>query len=158
MRKTLLLVAAAALAAVAAPAVATAVPGIVKWGAAHQTKAVRADWAWVFRAVMNKLGLPQSVLDSYDVIGFDPRGVGHSTPVTCNLTPEQQAKGKIPRYARDGMDVVKRAEEIKTVASQRATSRSAWMLPYVTTADTVRDMDRIRVALGESTISYDGYS
>jgi hypothetical protein len=32
---------------------------------------------------------PQSVLDTYDLIGFDPRGVGTSAPVTCGLTADQ---------------------------------------------------------------------
>ncbi|SEP49478.1 alpha/beta hydrolase [Amycolatopsis saalfeldensis] len=102
--------------------------------------------------------LPQSVLDSYDIIGFDPRGVGHSTPVTCDLTQEQQVRGNIPPYARDAADVVKQSEAAKAVARQCATSSSAWMLPYVTTANTARDMDQIREALGEPKISYDGYS
>ncbi|MDT8910295.1 alpha/beta hydrolase [Amycolatopsis sp. PS_44_ISF1] len=102
--------------------------------------------------------LPQSVLDSYDIIGFDPRGVGHSTPVTCNLTPEQQVKGNIPPYARNAADVVKQSGAAQAIARQCATSSSAWMLPYVTTANTARDMDRIREALGEPKISYDGYS
>ncbi|MGW4965884.1 hypothetical protein ACWEPL_52425 [Nonomuraea sp. NPDC004186] len=44
-----------------------------------------------FPAILRDLGLPRSVLDSYDVIGMDPRGVGHSTPVTCGLKPEQPA-------------------------------------------------------------------
>ncbi|GAA0617553.1 alpha/beta hydrolase [Kutzneria viridogrisea] len=102
--------------------------------------------------------LPQSVLDSYDVIGFDPRGIGHSTPVTCDLKPEQEVNGNIPPYANTAADVAKRAEEVKTVARQCATSKTAWMLPYVTTANTARDMDRIRAALGEPKLSYDGYS
>ena len=102
--------------------------------------------------------LPQSVLDSYDIIGFDPRGVGHSTPVTCNLTQEQQERGNIPPYARNAADVVKQSGAAKAIAQQCATSSSAWMLPYVTTANTARDMDQIREALGEPKISYDGYS
>src|SRR4051812_19649511 len=48
-----------------------------------------------------RIGAPQSVLDTYDVIGMDPRGVGRSTPVTCNLTPEQMSKDNIPPWARD---------------------------------------------------------
>src|SRR6266516_5003971 len=33
--------------------------------------------------------LPQSVLDRYDLVGFDPRGVSRSAPVSCGLTAEQ---------------------------------------------------------------------
>ncbi|AHH99113.1 alpha/beta hydrolase [Kutzneria albida] len=101
--------------------------------------------------------LPQSVRDEYDVIGFDPRGVGHSSPVTCDLTPEQRAIGNLP-YAKDSADVVKQAEVAKAEAKQCASSKTGWMLPYVTTANTARDMDRIRQALGESTVSYLGAS
>lgn len=37
-------------------------------------------------------------LDSYDPIGFAPRGVGRSTPVTCDLTPAQRNRGNLPPY------------------------------------------------------------
>ncbi|MGK3201394.1 alpha/beta hydrolase [Amycolatopsis sp. MEPSY49] len=101
--------------------------------------------------------LPQDVLDSYDIIGFDPRGVGHSAPVTCDLTPEQLAIGNLP-YANGPADVVKQAAVAKAEAKQCATASTASMLPYVTTANTARDMDRIRQALGESAVSYLGAS
>ncbi|GAB3900736.1 alpha/beta hydrolase [Kibdelosporangium lantanae] len=102
--------------------------------------------------------LPQSVLDSYDLIGFDPRGIGHSTPVTCGLTAEQQAVGNVPPYARNTADVAKRAEQSKAIAQQCATSRTASMLPYFSTAAVARDMHRIRAALGEEKTSFAGYS
>ncbi|WP_433166070.1 alpha/beta hydrolase [Kribbella sp. CA-247076] len=111
-----------------------------------------------YPAFLVATGLPQSVLDSYDVIGFDPRGIGKSTPVTCDLTPAQQASGNIPPYARTAADATKRAAEVQQIAKQCAASKTAWMLPHVSTANTARDMDRIRAALGESKISYAGAS
>ncbi|MEV2243410.1 alpha/beta hydrolase [Streptomyces sp. NPDC049970] len=101
-------------------------------------------------------GLPQDVQDSYDLIGFDPRGVGRSTPVTCDLTSEQLEHR--PVYARTAADVMKEADHARDVARQCADSKTSWMLPHVSTANTARDMDRIRVALGESKISYLGTS
>jgi pimeloyl-ACP methyl ester carboxylesterase len=94
----------------------------------------------------------------YDVIGFDPRGVGRSTPVTCDLTSEQQKRGNLPPYAHTAGDVAREAKNARTVAKQCATSRTAWMLPHTTTANTARDMDRIRTALGEPKLSYLGGS
>ncbi|MEU6713981.1 alpha/beta hydrolase [Nonomuraea sp. NPDC046802] len=110
-----------------------------------------------YPAVLRSMGLPQSVLDSYDVIGIDPRGVGHSTPVTCDLKPEQQTSN-IPEYALNAADVAARAKIVAGIAEQCGSSKTAPMLPYITTANTARDMDRIREALGESKVSYFGRS
>ncbi|MDX3853098.1 alpha/beta hydrolase [Streptomyces sp. AK02-01A] len=111
-----------------------------------------------YPAILAATSLPQSVRDTYDVIGFDPRGVGHSTPVTCDVTPEQQARGNFPKQANTGADVAREATYAKTLATQCATSKTAWMLPHTTTANAARDMDRIRAALGEPKISYAGTS
>ncbi|MDO0931093.1 alpha/beta hydrolase [Streptomyces sp. DG2A-72] len=111
-----------------------------------------------YPAVLAGSGLPQEVLDSYDLIGLDPRGVGRSAPVTCDLTPEQQARGNVPPYAHTAADVAREAGNARTVAEQCATSRTAWMLPHTTTANIARDMDRIRAALGEPKLSYLGAS
>ncbi|MFE2179384.1 alpha/beta fold hydrolase [Streptomyces sp. NPDC059455] len=94
--------------------------------------------------------------DSYDLIGFDPRGVGRSTPVTCDLTPDQLKHR--PVYAKTAADVTKEADHARDIARQCAGSKTSWMLPHVSTANTARDMDRIRAALDESKISYFGGS
>lgn len=110
-----------------------------------------------FPGVLRDMGLPQSVLDTYDVIGIDPRGVGHSTPVTCELTPEQ-AISNIPPYARTAADVVADAKVAAGVAKACGSSATAPLLPYITTANTARDLDRVREALGEQKASYFGHS
>ncbi|ASR37586.1 hydrolase [Prauserella marina] len=111
-----------------------------------------------YPAVLAGSGLPENVLDSYDVIGFDPRGVGDSAPVTCDLTEEQQARGNFPPYAYTAADVAAEAGNARTIAEQCFSSDTASMLPHITTANTARDMDRIRTALGEPEISYLGAS
>ncbi|MFG1925270.1 alpha/beta hydrolase [Cryptosporangium sp. NPDC048952] len=100
---------------------------------------------------------PASVREQYDIIGIDPRGVGRSTPVTCNVTPEQIAISNLP-YARNSADVANQAKVAKAEAAQCANAKTSWMLPHMTTANTARDMDTIRQALGEPTASYLGVS
>lgn len=97
------------------------------------------------------------LLDSYDVIGFDPRGTTYSTPVTCDLTEEQRFILVGP-YADGPRDVVEKAAKSRVVAKQCAESKTADLLPHMTTANTARDMDRIREALGERKISFYGVS
>ncbi|MFE9258262.1 alpha/beta hydrolase [Streptomyces sp. NPDC006879] len=97
--------------------------------------------------------LSKSVRERYDLIGFDPRGVGHSTPVTCGLT---EAEG-------DPVRPYKRATFDRDVAwarkvARKCRARSGDLLPFITTRNTARDMDAIRAALGERKISYLGYS
>ncbi|MCD5310632.1 alpha/beta hydrolase [Kineosporia babensis] len=111
-----------------------------------------------YPAVLKQLGLPQSVLDTYDVIGIDPRGVGRSTPVTCDLEAADGYLSNIPPYAAADADVAAAAKVAETVAQKCGQSASADVLPYITTANTARDLDQVRQALGEEKASYFGIS
>ncbi|GGN43244.1 hypothetical protein GCM10012285_24440 [Streptomyces kronopolitis] len=46
--------------------------------------------------LLMKWDLPKAVQSQYDLVGFDPRGVGESTPVTCGLKPEEQESAPRP--------------------------------------------------------------
>ncbi|MFG2554514.1 alpha/beta hydrolase [Streptomyces sp. NPDC048581] len=97
--------------------------------------------------------LPKSVKNKYDLVGFDPRGVGQSSPVGCGMTPDEQnweRPYKAETFAKD----VKWA---RTVA-EKCDARQGTKLRHITTRNTARDMDVIRAVLGEKKISYLGYS
>lgn len=104
------------------------------------------------------LGIPRSVLDSYDLIGVDPRGVGHSTPVTCGFTDEQGWTGNIPPYAPHSPAVAEQARTAKAVADQCAANDPEGLMAHISTANTARDLNHIRAALGERKASFFGVS
>jgi pimeloyl-ACP methyl ester carboxylesterase len=100
--------------------------------------------------------LDPSVAARYDIIGFDPRGVGSSTPA-LHCEPSFFA-GVRPDY----VPATRAAEQVligraRTYAGD-CEKRYGWLLPYLTTEDTARDIDSIRAALGQQQISYFAYS
>jgi pimeloyl-ACP methyl ester carboxylesterase len=101
-------------------------------------------------------GLNPAVASEYTIIGFDTRGVGASVPsLSCDPSFFSRAMPDyIPTSAAEEQENIDRA---KTYA-QDCEKRYGWLLPYMTTADMARDMDSIRVALGQRQISYFGYS
>jgi len=99
--------------------------------------------------------MSQNVLNQYDLIGFDPRGVGQSTPVTCGLTAEQGEQALVPLTQNNNFNDT--ANFMKMVADKCAAA-SGDLLPYITTNNTARDMDQIRQGLGAQKISYFAYS
>ncbi|MBP2472170.1 pimeloyl-ACP methyl ester carboxylesterase [Crossiella equi] len=107
---------------------------------------------------LRSVGLPQEVLDSYDVIGMDPRGVAHSAPVTCDLAKTPGYYTNIPTHAANGAAVRESAVLAKQVAANCANSASKDLLPHISTANAARDLDRVRAALGEAKASYFGIS
>lgn len=109
-------------------------------------------------AEMANLGMPDSVLDRYDLIGMDPRGVGKSSPVTCGFTADQPYMGNIPPYAPDAEAVAEHAEVARQVAAQCAEHDTDGRMQHMTTANTARDIDRIRELLGEEKLSFYGAS
>lgn len=101
--------------------------------------------------------LPAEVLAQYDLIGFDPRGIGQSTPVTCDIPVDTAATELILPYpAADGS--IDRNVQFARETARDCRSESGDVVPYITTANTARDMDRIRAALGERRLSYFGVS
>ncbi|AWZ06308.1 MULTISPECIES: alpha/beta hydrolase [unclassified Streptomyces] len=97
--------------------------------------------------------LPREVGERYDLIGFDPRGVGASSPVSCGLTDAEQNFDRAYRPETFPSDVA----WARTVAD-KCREKAGSVLPYITTRNTARDMDTIRAVLGERKISYLGYS
>lgn len=104
------------------------------------------------------LGIPGSVLDSYDLVGMDPRGVGHSAPVSCGFTSDQAYAGNVPPYPANAAAVTQWATVVKGVSDQCAANDHDGRLRFMSTANTARDMDTIRAALGEEKLSYFGGS
>ena len=89
----------------------------------------------------------------FDVIGFDPRGVGQSTQVNC----PNDLDDDIEWILEDGEDV----EDLFTEARlhvKECLDMSGDLALHVGTNNVARDMDQIRLALGEEQITYLGYS
>ncbi|MFJ7195639.1 MULTISPECIES: alpha/beta hydrolase [unclassified Streptomyces] len=97
--------------------------------------------------------LPQEVKRRYDLIGFDPRGIGQSSPLGCGLTPDELNPDR-PYHAETYANDVRWA---RTVAD-KCRAREGDKLRHITTRNTARDIDVIRAVLGEKKISYFGGS
>ncbi|MFD9910320.1 alpha/beta hydrolase [Streptomyces sp. NPDC059063] len=96
---------------------------------------------------------PKEVKRRYDLIGFDPRGVGRSSPVSCGLTAGEQDLERPYRAGTFAKDV----RWARTVAA-KCRAGEGDRLRHLTTRNTARDMDVIRAVLGEKKISYLGFS
>ncbi|WP_033350057.1 alpha/beta hydrolase [Kitasatospora aureofaciens] len=101
--------------------------------------------------------LPRSVLDRFDLVGFDPRGVGRSTPVSCGLDTPDLAMVKLrPWPAADGSIDGNLATERRI--AETCARNGGPVLRSISTANEARDIDRIRQALGERKLSAWGTS
>ncbi|NCX61019.1 MAG: alpha/beta fold hydrolase, partial [Actinobacteria bacterium] len=98
----------------------------------------------------------ETLRSQFDIIGWDPRGTGLSTPaVDCidDYDPyfgidsppnDEAAEAEMVRVTQEFVDL--------------CIGRSGDILPYISTEASARDMDAIRAALGEEKITYFGFS
>ena len=101
-------------------------------------------------------GLSPAVAARYDIVGFDPRGVGSSVPaLSCDPGFFSGVRPNyIPPSAAAEQVLINRAKTYATDCGRRF----GWLLPYMTTEDVARDMDSIRAAFGVSKINYYAFS
>ena len=96
------------------------------------------------------------LLDAFDIVGWDPRGTGDSTPAIDCVTDYD------PYFAYDPSPDTDEERNIIIEAGQKfvdeCEKKNSEILPYISTNNSARDMDRIRAALGEEKITYFGFS
>ncbi|MEC4020417.1 alpha/beta fold hydrolase [Streptomyces sp. H27-D2] len=122
-------------------------------------------------AATKRAKLPASVRRSYDVIGFDPRGTGRSSPADCGPMGglfETPGADPIPppgtTAPRSPTGTARLPAPLRPLhASLKRTAQDCAQgigdaLPHLNTTNTARDMDAVRAALGEPRISYLGVS
>lgn len=98
-----------------------------------------------------------NVRGAFDIVGFDPRGVGESAPVTC-LTGKQTTRwyrtDPTPDTAKERRTLWQRASEI----SDGCLTSDPQLARFVGTDNTVRDIDVIRSAVGDEKLNWFGFS
>ncbi|WP_137843269.1 alpha/beta hydrolase [Microbacterium sp. 2FI] len=95
----------------------------------------------------------------YDVIGFDPRGVGESTAVRCYDDAEMDAfLFDIPENERGTDAWEDEVLDRQADFAEACKAESGGILPHITTENSARDLDLLRAVLGDSELHYLGYS
>src|SRR5690606_22974784 len=112
---------------------------------------------FVIESLQYAVGAP--VQESFDVIGFDPRGVGDSTAVACYDAAEMDAYlFDIPAEPRGSAGWVRELDEASRAFAEACDANSGGILPFITTENSARDMDVLRAVLGDTTLNYLGFS
>ncbi|WP_351229605.1 alpha/beta hydrolase [Streptomyces sp. NPDC002133] len=103
------------------------------------------------------VGYPAPVRARYDMVAIDPRGVARSEPVECLDDKDMDSYTQTDQTPDDKPEVAKLSTAFKGFAAG-CKSRSATVLPHVSTVDAARDMDILRGVLGDEKLSYVGAS
>ncbi len=103
-------------------------------------------------------GLFATLNERFDIVGFDPRGVGQSTPaIDCQVDEQSEEFG--PATAPTPLDVDPEALVAGAQAYVDAcVAANGELLEHISTANVARDMDALRGAVGDEKLSYLGFS
>lgn len=119
-----------------------------------------------FVAQLATYGVASNLREHFDLIGFDPRGIGSSIPeVDCLTGPERDAQRAANLRVRNDAELAAANDYAKKVAGLCATRTGAQdaidgvaFLGSVGVRDVARDMDIMRAVLGDSKLNYVGFS
>ncbi len=100
----------------------------------------------------------QAVRDRFDIVGFDPRGVGRSTALRCFGTPRQWT----PYFTPFAFPITPEQDESWRLADlylvDACQQRGSRLIDHMSTADVARDLDLLRQAVGDDGLTYAGLS
>jgi pimeloyl-ACP methyl ester carboxylesterase len=93
----------------------------------------------------------------FDLIGFDPRGIGQSAPVRCVDGPQEDAINALDGVLDDPQEK-QAALDANAAFVAGCKQRAGQVLPFINTVSTAKDLDIIRAALGDQKLTYLGFS
>ena len=103
--------------------------------------------------------LPAEVRQHFDLVGFDPRGVGSSTPeLRCNSDADTDAMRADPDVDYSPAGVAHIEDTEKQYVQRCVDKMGKEFLANIGTANVVKDLDVLRAALGDDKLNYLGYS
>jgi pimeloyl-ACP methyl ester carboxylesterase len=97
---------------------------------------------------------------NYDIVGFDPRGVNHSSAVKCYTDPASLDKYiySIPAGAIGSDAWISEVEQENKAFGAECAKYTGALLGHVDTVSAAKDLDLLRAALGDKKLNYLGYS
>ncbi|WP_326622014.1 alpha/beta hydrolase [Streptomyces decoyicus] len=103
---------------------------------------------------------PQQVRERFDIVSWDPRGIGNSTAVNCFDSPEEAAAWTAGRPAGFPVGAQQRRTWIAAYRdlARRCHRHDPELLRHVSTFDTALDLDQLRRAVGDPQLTYLGVS
>ncbi|MFC7534778.1 alpha/beta hydrolase [Actinoplanes sp. GCM10030250] len=113
-----------------------------------------SGWNWVQSFATSSI---PEIRNRFDIVGFDPRGVHRSQPVSCLDGPayrEQWARVS----TRETAGAFGKAVELAREWNAGCQAHSGGLLPYVGTEAQARDLDLLRAAVGDTRLTYFGGS
>ncbi|MEU0879098.1 alpha/beta fold hydrolase [Lentzea sp. NPDC005914] len=96
----------------------------------------------------------KDIVDKFDVIGFDPRGVARSQPIKCSADLLRKQPSDYPKTAAEFDQLFAFNKELRADCRKQ----SGPIFDHASTYDVANDIDSIRRALGEKKINYYGVS
>ncbi|MDR7275422.1 alpha/beta hydrolase [Catenuloplanes atrovinosus] len=103
--------------------------------------------------------MPAEIRARFDVVGFDPRGVARSAPLLCFDSLDDALAAQPERWVPDDVVAQERAQRASDeVVAAACARRGGPIREHMSTADTARDLDLLRAALGDRALTFLGYS
>jgi pimeloyl-ACP methyl ester carboxylesterase len=99
----------------------------------------------------------ESLGNNFDVVSFDPRGVGSSAPIRC-LSSAQLDEWVAFEADPQSSSAVARQDHLAKGFAAGCQAKAGALLAHVSTVDTARDLDVLRAALGQTKLTYIGFS
>jgi pimeloyl-ACP methyl ester carboxylesterase len=100
--------------------------------------------------------LSSRLLDVFDIVGWDPRGTGNSSPAVDCIDEYDEYFAIDPTPSND--EEKQRLIDVSMRFADICEEKNSAILPYISTNNSARDMNQIRQALGEEKITYFGFS